>query len=119
MDPVANPYSPGAGLPELRVLAGGAKSYAERLFHFPMIGALEAAEAERAIVKPAEEEGEEFTPEAVSEIISRTRGYPYFLQEWGKHAWDVADESPITLPDVAKASVEAIAALDESFLSTI
>ena len=44
-----------------------------------------------------------------------TRGYPYFLQEWGKHAWDVADQSPITLSKVSVASVEAIAALDESF----
>jgi hypothetical protein len=105
----------GAGLPQLRGLAGNAKSYAERLFDFPMIGALDAAEAERAIVKPANNEGVDFTPEAVTEILSATRGYPYFLQEWGKHAWDVADRSPITLLDVSNASIEAIAALDESF----
>jgi hypothetical protein len=105
----------GAGLPQLRGLAGNAKSYAERLFDFPTIGALAPAEAERAIVKPANNEGVEFTPEAVAEIVSATRGYPYFLQEWGKHAWDVAAQSPITYPDVSAASVEAIAALDESF----
>ena len=105
----------GAGLPQLRGLAGTAKSYAERLFDYPMIGALAPAEAELAIVKPANNEGVDFTSEAVAEIVSATKGYPYFLQEWGKHAWDVADRSPITLSDVSTASVEAIAALDESF----
>ena len=105
----------GAGLPQLRGLAGNAKSYAERLFDFPMIGALAASEAELAIVKPAKREGVEFTQEAVTEIVSATRGYPYFLQEWGKHAWDVADQSPITFSHVSTGSIEAIAALDESF----
>ncbi len=105
----------GAGLPQLRGLAGNAKSYAERLFDYPMIGALTPAEAELAIVKPANDENVNFTPEAVAEIVSVTRGYPYFLQEWGKHAWDVAEQSPITLCDVSVASVEAIAAMDESF----
>ncbi len=105
----------GAGLPQLRGLAGNAKSYAERLFNFPMIGPLAPAEAELAIVKPAHDEGVDYTPEAVAQILSATRGYPYFLQEWGKHAWDVAPQSPITLTDTLAASVEAVAALDESF----
>lgn len=105
----------GAGLPQLRGLAGEAKSYAERLFDYPAVGPLSAAEAELAIVKPANDQGVAYTKEAVDEIISATRGYPYFLQEWGKHAWDVAHQSPITLDDVRTASVEAVAALDESF----
>jgi hypothetical protein len=87
----------GAGLPQLRGLAGSAKSYAKRLFDFPTIGPLKREEAELAILKPARDEGEDFTPEAVVEIISQTRGYPYFLQEWGKHSWDVAEHSPIAL----------------------
>ena len=105
----------GAGLPQLRGMTGRAKSYAERLFDFPMIDALPAASAELAIVKPAREQEVEFDSDAVQEIINQTRGYPYFLQEWGKHAWDVATESPITLEDVKAASQAAIAALDESF----
>ncbi len=105
----------GAGLPQLRGMAGNAKSYAERLFDFPMIGPLTDAEAELAIVKPARAEGVEYEAEAVSAIISRTKGYPYFLQEWGKHAWDQAGRSPITITDVVAASTTAIAALDESF----
>jgi hypothetical protein len=105
----------GAGLPQLRGIAGKAKSYAERLFEFPMIGALSDPSAELAIVKPAREQGVEFEASAVREIIARTHGYPYFLQEWGKHAWEVATASPITEADIGLASNTAIAALDESF----
>jgi hypothetical protein len=105
----------GAGLPQLRGMAGNAKSYAERLFDFPTVGPLNDAEAELAIVKPARNEGADYTPEAVAAIIGRTKGYPYFLQEWGKHAWDRATKSPITLSDVGSASSTALAALDESF----
>lgn len=105
----------GAGLPQLRGLAGNAKSYAERLFDYPAVGPLAPEEAALAIVKPAAKEEVEFTEDAVKEIIAATRGYPYFLQEWGKHAWDVADAGPIDLKDVRAASVEAVAALDESF----
>jgi hypothetical protein len=105
----------GAGLPQLLALAGNAKSYAERLFDFPQIGALDPQEAELAIVKPAREKGADYVPAAVNEIVERTRGYPYFLQEWGKHSWDIAASSPITLKNVKAASTEAIAALDESF----
>ena len=53
--------------------------------------------------------------EALDLIVDRTHGYPYFVQEWGKHSWDVADASPITRDDVETASTAAIAALDESF----
>ena len=105
----------GAGLPQLRGIAGQAKSYAERLFDFPMIDALSESSATRAIVKPAEDRGVAFDPSAVKAIISQTRGYPYFLQEWGKHTWDSATQSPITEADVHAASQTALAALDESF----
>jgi len=105
----------GAGLPQLRALAGEAKSYAERLFEFPTIGPLSAGEAEQALRKPAADAGVEYTDEAVAEILARTQGYPYFLQEWGNRAWDIAAASPITRDDVERASQEAIATLDESF----
>ncbi len=105
----------GAGLPQLRGLAGQAKSYAERLFDFPVIDKLTDAEASRALEKPAMVEGVEFTPDAVAAILRQTQGYPYFLQEWGKHAWEVASNSPITAADVEESSRFALAALDESF----
>ena len=105
----------GAGLPQLRARMGEAKSYAERLFDFPEIGPLNATDAADAIVRPAENEGAEIEDLAVQLIIEKTQGYPYFLQEWGKRAWDTALASPIRRQDVLNASDEAIAALDESF----
>jgi hypothetical protein len=105
----------GAGLPQLRGRMGRAKSYAERLFDFPEIGPLPPPAARTAIAKPAEAEGVEVREDALERIVQNTHGYPYFLQEWGKHAWDTASKSPITLQDVEVASVSAVAALDESF----
>jgi len=105
----------GAGLPQLRGRMGRAKSYAERLFDFPEIGPLEPDEAKLAIAKPAEAQGVAVTEDALDGVVTKTHGYPYFVQEWGKHMWDVADNSPITREDVDVASTEAVAALDESF----
>lgn len=105
----------GAGLPQLRGRMGRAKSYAERLFDFPTVGPLSAQDAAVAIEKPAGAEGVLLDPQALDRIVQATQGYPYFLQEWGKHSWDTADESPITVEDVEVASRSAIAALDESF----
>jgi hypothetical protein len=105
----------GAGLPQLPGRMGRAKSYAERLFDFPNIGPLPPEAAHIAIAKPAKDQGVKVNDDALKHIIKETRGYPYFLQEWGKHAWDSADLSPISLNDVKRASKSAIAALDESF----
>jgi hypothetical protein len=105
----------GAGLPQLRGRMGEAKSYAERLFNFPEVGQLPPMAARIAIAKPAEDEGVKINEDALQCIIQKTQGYPYFLQEWGKHTWDTATQSPITLHDVEIASTAAIAALDESF----
>lgn len=107
----------GAGLPQLIGRTGRAKSYAERLFQFTEIGPLPDCAARQAIIKPAAEENVTFTEEAVDEILAKTESYPYFLQEWGKHAWEVASESPITRQDVEEASTTAIAELDGSFFS--
>ena len=105
----------GAGLPQLPGRTGRAKSYAERLFDFPEVGPLDAVAARLAITKPASIQGVEFTDPAVRAIVARTQGYPYFLQEWGKHAWDHARTSPIRNEDVQAASASTVAALDESF----
>jgi hypothetical protein len=105
----------GAGLPQLRGRMGRAKSYAERLFDFPEVGPLPPAAAERALVKPIRAEGADITPDAITSIIETTQRYAYFLQEWGSHCWDAADDSPIGAEDVALANATAIAALDASF----
>ena len=105
----------GAGLPQLRGRMGRAKSYAERLFDFPEIGPLDLPAAKTAIAKPVEALGVAVAEDALQQIFHETRGYPYFLQEWGKHTWDSAAASPITRHDVTLASRQAVAALDESF----
>lgn len=105
----------GAGLPQLRGRMGEAKSYAERLFDFPTIGPLLPPDAQKAIEVPANQQSVEIEGRAIDLIIAQTEGYPYFIQEWGKHAWDAADRSPISEDDVRNASSSAVAALDESF----
>jgi hypothetical protein len=105
----------GAGLPQVRGRVGRAKSYAERLFEFTEIGALSPEDARLAIAKPAKDEGVVIEPRALDAIVSQTQCYPYFLQEWGKHVWDVAERSPVTAGDVEDASRQAVADLDESF----
>ena len=105
----------GAGLPQVAGLAGDAKSYAERLLDYPLIGPLEDDAARAAISQPIRDEGEDIRDEALTKVLEATGGYPYFLQEWGKHTWRVADESPIDEADVERATAEATEALDQSF----
>jgi len=104
-----------AGLPQLPGQMGKAKSYAERLFEFAEIGPLSREDAIRAVRLPAQQEEADFEDDALEFLVTETQGYPYFLQEWGKHSWEVADQPPIDGDDVALASKLAISALDESF----
>ncbi len=105
----------GAGLPQIRGKMGDAKSYAERLFVFPELEPLSREHTAEAISIPAAEEGVIFETAALDAIYAETQGYPYFLQEWAKHAWDISSASPITREDVRRASIEALAALDAGF----
>jgi hypothetical protein len=105
----------GAGLPVLPGMAGESKSYAERLFSFPDIGALSEDEASKALRDPAHAAGVIFDPPALKEVYRLTKGYPYFLQEWGYQAWKLAKASPITLQIVQKATVTVIPRLDKNF----
>lgn len=105
----------GAGLPVLPGLAGESKSYAERLFDFPELGPLLAVDAWHALRDPAQDEGADFTDEALDEIVRLTQGYPYFLQEWGYQSWNHAPQSPIQLADVQRATPRIIERLDANF----
>ncbi len=105
----------GAGLPQLAMLAGEAKSYAERLFDYPEVGPLADNSAREAIVTPLRREGVDLAEDALAVILRQTQGYPYFLQEWGHHTWNVAGASPITVQDVHQATAEAIQTLDRGF----
>lgn len=105
----------GAGLPQIARLAGEAKSYSERLFLYPGIGALDQAAAEQAVKKPIIEEDASIAPDALAEIVNRTQGYPFFLQEWSSTAWNNADGPEITKQDVEDAYTETLASLDGGF----
>jgi hypothetical protein len=104
-----------AGLPVLPGMAGESKSYAERLFNFPDIGALSEADAAQALREPAREAGVEFQEDALQEVFRLTHGYPYFIQEWGYQSWNIAAASPITLQIVQAATPEVIRRLDKNF----
>lgn len=105
----------GAGLPQLVGLAGKSKSYAERLFVYPEIGALSLEDASSALQGPVQTQGVSFTPEALAEVYRVTQGYPYFLQEWGYQSWNMAEHSPIDLALIQKTTVASTARLDQSF----
>ncbi len=104
-----------AGLPQLIGQMGRAKSYAERLFEFVPIDRLDDKAASAALRVPAEKEAVAFAREAIAEILRHTLGYPYFLQEWGRHAWNVANASPISRADARRATALALAELDAGF----
>ncbi|HHU10848.1 MAG TPA: ATP-binding protein [Intrasporangiaceae bacterium] len=97
----------GAGLPHLPAVLSASKSYSERLFRYARIDRLSRGEADRALVTPAEEEDAAYTPEALDAMYALTDGYPYFIQSYGKAAWDRAPRSPITEEDVRVGAAEA------------
>ncbi len=105
----------GAGLPQLPALTGAAKSYAERLFRFPTIDRLDEQAARAALELPARAEDVDYERPATDRILALSEGYPYFLQEYGKHVWNVAAGPTITLADVERAHDLVQLELDESF----
>lgn len=105
----------GAGLPQIARLAGEAKSYAERLFQYPAVGALDPNSASQAVEKPIIEEDASITPDALLAIVDRTKGYPFFLQEWASVVWNNSDGPEIKFADVDRSYAETLALLDDGF----
>lgn len=105
----------GAGLPILPALSGESKTYAERLFKFPIVGPLSQSDTYKALQDPVKIFDIKFTKDALEEIYQVTKGYPYFVQEWGYQAWNYAKESPITLGNIKEASQKVMQQLDENF----
>lgn len=105
----------GAGLPQLVGLTGRSKSYAERLFDFPKIGPLGKTDAFHALQEPVKTLGVSFKHTALEEIVSKTEGYSYFLQEWGYQSWNLSQSPQITLEVVKKATEQSLQRLDEGF----
>lgn len=105
----------GAGLPLIPRLTSDAKSYAERMFVFPTIGALNDEAASEALTEPAAGQGVDWQADAVSEVVDVTEGYPYFLQEYGRHAWARNSGPVITTGDVSQAQILVTEHLDTNF----
>jgi hypothetical protein len=108
----------GAGLPHLPAVLSASKSYSERLFRYQRIDRLDRAAADLALELPAKEEDAGFTEEALDAMYAATAGYPYFVQAYGKVAWDVAPSTPITAEDVKVAAPEAEAELAVGFFGS-
>lgn len=104
-----------AGLPLIHELVGEAKSYAERLFKFPEIGPLSDTDGQRVLSEPAALQDVIFGPEALHLGLEFTKGYPYFLQEFGEAAWDVAVNGEITGLDAEVARTVVEEKLDSGF----
>ncbi|WP_194816545.1 ATP-binding protein [Nocardia sp. XZ_19_385] len=97
----------GAGLPHLPAVLSASKSYSERLFSYHRIDRLDRESADQALIAPAQREEVKFTDEALDALYQRADGYPYFVQAYGKAAWDQAPESPISAEDVEVAAPTA------------
>ncbi|MBT0771156.1 ATP-binding protein [Kineosporia sp. J2-2] len=108
----------GAGLPHLPAVLSASKSYSERLFRYARIDRLDPEAAAQALRTPAQEEGADFTEAALTQMYEVTAGYPYFIQAYGKGAWDVAPRTPITADDVRVAAPEAEAELAVGFFGS-
>ncbi|MBO1765512.1 ATP-binding protein [Allobranchiibius sp. GilTou73] len=108
----------GAGLPHLPTVLSASKSYSERLFRYARIDRLPRDAADRALQSPAQDEDAAFEPDALDAMYAVTGGYPYFIQAYGKVAWDLAPRSPITVADVAVAAPEADAELAVGFFGS-
>lgn len=108
----------GAGLPQLATLATEAKSYAERLFEYPEVGALTKAASAEALREPVEAAGAKWETAALTKVVKITEGYPFFLQEWGFQAWNAAPGRIIPASIIPQVSKAAIARLDKNFFKS-
>ena len=108
----------GAGLPHLPAVLSASKSYSELLFRYLRIDRLDRADADRAMVAPIERENAAITADALDTLFETSGGYPYFVQAYGKAAWDAAPASPIGILDVQVAAPEAEGELAVGFFGS-
>lgn len=105
----------GAGLPHLPGILAETRSYAERLFDYRTIARLPDPEARAALVDPVTKHDVSFDPGALQLLLDASGGYPYFLQEYGRAAWEVAAGPVITLDDARASAVIGLERLDAGF----
>ncbi len=108
----------GAGLPHLPAALSASKSYSERLFRYVRIDRLDREAMDQAVLTPVSREMAGIAPDALDALFEASGGYPYFIQAYGKAAWDAAPADPITAEDVAMAAPEAEAELAVGFFGS-
>ncbi|HEX4704263.1 MAG TPA: ATP-binding protein [Pseudonocardiaceae bacterium] len=108
----------GAGLPHLPAVLSASKSYSERLFRYVRIDRLDRDDVNQAVLAPVTRELAGIVPDALDALFEASGGYPYFIQAYGKAAWDAAPADPITAEDVAMAAPEAEAELAVGFFGS-
>ena len=105
----------GAGLPMLAELAGKTKSYAERLFLYPKVDALTFDATRQAIESPFASCGVQVERKAVEKVYAQSKGYPYFIQEWGYQIWNRVERKRVVADDIDKVKAKVEKRLDENF----
>ncbi|KQR44298.1 hypothetical protein ASF82_12530 [Frigoribacterium sp. Leaf164] len=108
-------YVVGAGLPSLPSSLSEARSYAERLFDYRHIGALDVVAARAALEVPATRLGASYSEGAVQVLLSASGGYPYFIQTFGKAAWEAGEGRVISVEAAENAVTEGTYSLDVGF----
>ena len=105
----------GAGLPMLAELAGKTKSYAERLFLYPQVDALTFEATRQAIETPFASCGVQVERRAVEKVYEQSKGYPYFIQEWGYQIWNRVERKRVGVDDIDEVRAKVVKRLDENF----
>ncbi|MET3143543.1 UNVERIFIED_ORG: hypothetical protein ABIB13_003280 [Arthrobacter sp. UYEF2] len=92
-------YIIGAGLPNLPGKISEARTYGERLFLYRTIGQVNEEAASEALALPINRLGASLAPDALSLLLSAANGYPFFLQVYGRAAWEASSEKIISADD--------------------
>ncbi len=109
-------YVFGAGLPSVPSVLAEARSYAERQFEYREIGRLDDPDARNAYLDPARAKGAGLTTDAIDRLVRVSGGYPYFIQELGHQAWQIAPGPTMITGDDARLAADAgLDALDSGF----
>lgn len=93
----------------------GRRGWKEQLFAFPRLGVLSVKAAEEALVAPAEKLDVSFEKSAVQNLLKHSQRYPYFLQQYGKHAWLAGEGDVIDMRACSQAYNRVKPILDKEF----
>ena len=103
-----------AGLPSLPQTLAEAKSYSER-FRYSVIEKLDNNAAREAILKPARDEGIDWSADALDHVVTTSGRYPYFIQQFGQETWNAATGAAIEFEDARLGVAVGQGQLDNGF----